>query len=124
MSIKAPWITLALGVVALTAGAAGAEEPALIPRDVLFGNPERSEPKISPDGAYISYLAPRDGVMNVFVAPRDDVGKARPITDDRKRGIRTYQWTHTGKDILYIQDADGDENWHVYVVDIKTAQAR
>lgn len=124
MSIKTQWITLALCVSVLATGSIKADEPALIPREVLFGNPQRSEPQISPDGAYISYLAPRDGVMNVFVAPRDDVGQARPITNDRKRGIRTYQWTHTGKDILYIQDAAGDENWHVYVVDIKTAETR
>ncbi|MEM7316980.1 MAG: S9 family peptidase, partial [Planctomycetota bacterium] len=124
MSIKTQWMTLALCGAALAVGSACAEESALIPRDVLFGNPERSEPQVSPDGAYISYLAPRGGVMNVFVAPRHDVSKARPITNDRKRGIRSYQWTHTGKDILYIQDADGDENWHVYIADIKTTQTR
>ncbi|PYX80723.1 MAG: S9 family peptidase, partial [Acidobacteria bacterium] len=39
----------------------------LIPRKVLFGNPERSSPQISPDGTRLGYLAPDQGVLNVWV---------------------------------------------------------
>src|SRR5687767_4080784 len=41
----------------------------LIPRRQIFGNPDRAGVQISPDGKYVSFLAPRDGVMNVYVAP-------------------------------------------------------
>ena len=60
---------------------------ALIPRSVLFGNPDHSSPQISPDGSWLAYLAPVDGVMNVWVAPTQDLSKARPVTQDRKRAI-------------------------------------
>ena len=35
----------------------------LIPRSVLFGNPERISPQISPDGSALAWIAPRDGVL-------------------------------------------------------------
>jgi dipeptidyl aminopeptidase/acylaminoacyl peptidase len=88
--------------------------PGLIPRRVLFDNPDRSQPKISPDGKHISFLAPVNGVMNVWVGSIENAADAKPITKDAKRGIRNYFWTYTNDQILYIQDADGDENWHIY----------
>lgn len=90
----------------------------LIPRNVLFGNPDKAGPRISPDGKKISYLAPVDGVMNVWVGPIDKPGDARPVTKDTKRGIRLYFWAYTSGHILYLQDAAGDENWHVYAVNL------
>src|SRR5262245_12383361 len=91
----------------------------LIPRDVLFGNPDRASPQLSPDGKFLSFLAPVDGVLNVWVGPADNPREARAVTADKKRGIRTYQWAHTGEHVLYLQDADGDENWHVHAVDVQ-----
>jgi hypothetical protein len=44
----------------------------LIPREVLFGNPERADPQISPDGSQIGYLAPVDGVLNVWIRTGED----------------------------------------------------
>lgn len=90
----------------------------LIPRTVLFGNPDKAGAQISPDGAHISYLAPVDGVLNVWVGPADNPDAAKPVTDDRKRGIRSYFWAYTNNHILYIQDKEGDENWHVFAVDL------
>ena len=78
--------------------------------------------RISPDGEYLSYLAPVEGVLNVWVV--DDPGSARPITRDEERGIRDYNWTYDGQHILYIQDARGDENWHVYATNIATGETR
>lgn len=90
----------------------------LIPRTVLFGNPERAEVLISPDGAYLSFLAPDEGVLNVWVAPQAEPGQARPVTHDRGRGIRAYRWAYSGRHILFLQDENGDENWRVNVVDV------
>jgi dipeptidyl aminopeptidase/acylaminoacyl peptidase len=91
----------------------------LIPRDVLFGNPDKAGPQISSDGKYISYLAPVDGVLNVWVGPAGNLEAAKPVSKDKKRGIRSYFWAYTGQHVLYIQDNDGDEDYHVYCVDLK-----
>ena len=100
-----------------------AETPNLIPRQVLFGNPEKASPTISPDGTRIAYLAPVDGVLNVWVG---EIGGAppAPVTDDRDRGIRAYTWAHDNRHLLYLQDQGGDENWRVYSVDLKNNETR
>jgi dipeptidyl aminopeptidase/acylaminoacyl peptidase len=94
----------------------------LIPRSVLFGNPERTSPQISPDGSALAWIAPRDGVLNLFVAPVGgesgvDWASARPVTEDTDRGIRMFAWARDGRHLLYIQDVGGDENWRLYDVD-------
>lgn len=96
----------------------------LIPRKVLFGNPDRAAPQISPDGKHISYLAPDQGVLNVWVAPVDDLAAARAVTKDRGRGIHEYFWAYNNKHVLYLQDKDGDENWRVFAADLTTGEIR
>ncbi|MAB28825.1 MAG: S9 family peptidase [Planctomycetaceae bacterium] len=98
------------------------EARALIPREVLFGNPERAGVKISPDGKYLSYVAPLDGVLNVWVMPVDG-GDARPLTDSVDRPIGSYSWAENSEQILYSQDKGGNENTHVYVVSLDGGQA-
>jgi dipeptidyl aminopeptidase/acylaminoacyl peptidase len=102
-------------------GLASAEEPTLIPREVLFGNPERASPEVSPDGKLLAYLAPDDkNVLQVFVrslGKKDD----RKVTNDPKRGIRQYFWAFDGKHLLYLQDTAGDENFHLHAIDITSA---
>src|ERR1700687_3599276 len=95
----------------------------LIPREVLFGNPERSNPEISPDGTQIGYLAPSDGVLNVWIRT---LGKAddRAVTSDKHRGIRNFLWQFDNRHILYTQDLGGDENWRLYQTDIASKQTR
>jgi dipeptidyl aminopeptidase/acylaminoacyl peptidase len=97
---------------------------ALIPRKVLFGNPDKAAARLSPDGSKLSFLAPVDGVLNVWVGPVDDPAAARPVTQDKKRGIRVYFWAYTGNHVIYMQDTDGDENYHVYVVDLEKDETR
>ena len=92
----------------------------LIPRRVLFDNPQKAQARISPDGNWLSFLAPVDGVLNVWVSPVDEPGSAVPVTQDTKRGIRSHSWAYTGNHILYTQDLDGDENWHVYATNVKS----
>src|SRR5205814_8433458 len=84
----------ALLVLLVIPGTVRAQEPQLIPRRVLFGNPQRMQVLISPDGKHLSYLAPVEGVMNVWVAPADKPEAARPITNDRNRGIREHFWAY------------------------------
>jgi dipeptidyl aminopeptidase/acylaminoacyl peptidase len=96
----------------------------LIPRKLLFGNPDKASVQVSPDGQWISWLAPRDGRLNVYIAPRDDPAAARPVTHDTGRGIRFYGWTFTGETILFIQDKGGDENWRIYSANIHTEEIK
>ena len=90
--------------------------PALIPRAVLFGNPERTAPRLSPDGRSLVYLAPADGVLAVWLQTvgADD---ARVVARDAARPIRNALWSPDGSRIVFLQDAGGDENFHVFAVD-------
>ena len=105
------------------ANAAAAEAP-LIPREHFFGNPERASGRISPDGDRVSFLAPRDGVLNVWVAPADDIETSRVITNDTSRGIRNYFWAPGGDTVIYFQDVGGDENFHIFLTDPATGETR
>jgi dipeptidyl aminopeptidase/acylaminoacyl peptidase len=101
----------------------------LIPRNVLFGNPERTSPQISPDGSALAWIAPRDGVLNLWVAPAGDGSgvdwtAARPVTEDTDRGIRAFTWARDGRHVLYVQDVGGDENWRLYDVDPESLERR
>lgn len=98
--------------------------PAQIPREIIFGNPERTVARISPDGNYVSWLAPKDGVMNVWVAPTEDPDSARVITNDTYRGIPVYYWAPNSKYVYFIQDNGGDENFHVYSSDVTSGEVR
>ncbi|MGI9379137.1 MAG: TolB family protein, partial [Methyloligellaceae bacterium] len=94
----------------------------LIPREKLFGNPERVGLQISPDGETLAWIAPKDDVLNVWMAPLESPDKATPVTDDRHRGIRFYTWSKAGDAILYFQDRDGDENWQMFRVTVADRQ--
>ena len=94
----------------------------LISRKILFGNPERAQARISPDGTRLAYLAPSDGVLNVWVGTVEAPREARPVTTDRHRGIRSFFWACTNRHILYSQDNDGDEDWHIYAVDLESRE--
>lgn len=89
----------------------------LIAREVFFGNPDRMNVRISPDGTRLSFLAPHEGVMNIWV---QTVGQndSKPVTTATTRPIRNYFWSYNNQQILYVQDRGGDENFHVYAVDL------
>ncbi len=117
-------LALLMALGGLVAEKSRADLPPLIPRAVLFGNPEKVSPKLSPDGRRLAWIAP-DGndVLQVWVKTigRDD---DRIITADKTRGIRQYEWAENSKILLYLQDADGDENWHVHGVDLASGNVR
>jgi len=108
----------------ISTGAQEREKVPIISRQVLFGNPDKASLRISPDAEKISYRAPLDGVMNVWVAPADDPSAAVPVTRDTLRGIRIYFWAYTNEHILYLQDLAGDENWQVHAVNVETKEDR
>lgn len=91
----------------------------LIPREVLFGNPEKIGPQLSPDGSMIAYIAPADNVLNLWVMNRD-MTEERQLTYDTNRGVTNYFWAENGTHILYMQDQAGEENDHVYRLEVET----
>lgn len=90
--------------------------PPLIPREVLFGNPTRIGPAVSPDGRRLAFLAPHEGVLNLWVGSLDG-DDPEPVTADRDRGVRFFVWAHDNRHLLYLQDQGGDEDWHLHLVD-------
>lgn len=88
----------------------------LIPRALIFGNPSRSGAQVSPDGRNVAWLAPVDGVMNIWVAPVGNLAAAKAVTSERRRGLFDYYWAPDGKHILFLNDEGGNENDHVFVV--------
>ena len=81
-------------------------------------------PSISPDGTRIAYLAPHRGRRNVWVRGIDQShDDAVPVTHDTRRGITTYYWTDDPRWLLYLQDTDGNEDWHLYRVDLDDPDA-
>lgn len=109
-----------IAVIAATSAIAAAAPPPLIERTKLFGNPSRTAGRVSPDGKWLSWLAPRDGVLNIWVAPVADPAKARPLTAEKVRPIRAYFWAPDASKILFINDKGGDENFLLYGVDVAT----
>ncbi len=103
-------------------GVKSARDVEVISREVLFGNPERASFQASPDGKTLSWLAPKDGVLNVYVAPIDDIDNPKAVTNDDYRGIRQYFWAENGSHLVYMQDKGGDENFHAYSVNIETGE--
>lgn len=100
------------------------KQPVLIKREILFGNPQRSSPRLSRDGKYLTYIAPdSNNVLQVWL---QILGQetTEQLTQDKKRGIRFYFWTYQPEQLIYLQDADGDENFHLYAVNVISKQVR
>lgn len=100
----------------------------LISRAVLFGNPDRVAPQLSPDGTKLAFIAPVETepgrtVLNVWVGSATDPASAKPVTKDANRGIRQYFWAFNNTHIIYLQDKGGDENWRVYSIDLTNNNA-
>jgi hypothetical protein len=116
---------LLAGLVLAGHSAVAATAPVeLISRALLFGNPTRTAPQLSPDGTLLGFLAPRDGVMNLWVSPTGKLDQARPLTAEKQRPLRSYFWARNGTDLLYVQDTGGDENFLLHAVNAQTGAVR
>jgi dipeptidyl aminopeptidase/acylaminoacyl peptidase len=122
------FVLISTALFGFVGGTARADLPPLIPRDVLFGNPDKAGPQISPDGKRIAYLAPDSkNVLQVWIRtvnPANGTADDRKVTNDEKRGIRQYYWAFDGKHLLYMQDAGGDENFHLFATALEGGKTR
>src|SRR2546423_1095665 len=93
-----------------------------IPLDVLFSQPQQTAAQISPDGQHISFLAPSDGHITVWMEP---IGShdAKPLFKSPS-DVNAYRWGPDGNSVLFFQDHDGDEVAHLFVADAQTGQIK
>lgn len=92
----------------------------LVPRDALFASPTYSELQISPDGKTLAFLHPLNGVLNIWVAPIDDIASAKPITRFDKRPPDGFQWSADGRYILILKDIGGEEHYQLWIANLAT----
>ncbi len=96
-------------------------QSALPARRTFFADPDYANVQVSPDGQHLAYLAPLDGVRNLWLAPAADPHQGLPLTRVTDRDISTYfSWAHTNRHLVFFQDRDGDENWRASSVDLAT----
>ncbi|MEB3158625.1 MAG: S9 family peptidase [Synechococcus sp.] len=100
------------------------EVPPLIPRDVLFGNPEIAGVSLSPDGRRLVYLAPHQGVLNLWVRDLEGSAPPRLLTQQTKRPQRAANWTYDGRYLISSRDSEGDENTVLVRIDPDTGESR
>jgi hypothetical protein len=104
---------------------AGEENPGLLPRRLIFGDPERSIVRLSRDGTRIAFRAPVDGVLNLWVAPIDRIDDARPVTAVTDRNLGPWiVWMHDNRHVVFFRETAGDENWRAWRVDLATGDVR
>lgn len=115
---------LMIGQALLPVGLQAAEPPPLIPREVLFGNPEISGVDLSPDGTRIVYRAPYQGVMNLWVRTLDGKEEPRLLTRSQKRPQRGANWTFDGRYLVTSRDSEGDENTVLVRIDPETGESQ
>jgi Tol biopolymer transport system component len=98
---------------------ARAEPADLVARRVFFDNPDYGNVRVSPDGKHLAYVAPVDGVNNLWVADIADPAAARPVTRVTDRNIGSYfRWAYTNRHLVFFRERDGDENWRAASVDV------
>ncbi|RZT24719.1 dipeptidyl aminopeptidase/acylaminoacyl peptidase [Mycobacterium sp. BK558] len=98
--------------------------PDLIPVEDFFSPPTRAAATISPDGTTLAFLAPWKNRLNVWVQSLEsDAAEPRCVTADDHRSVFHYEWTDDPRWLIYLQDADGDENWHIHRVDLEDPEA-
>jgi len=94
----------------------GQEGTGLLPRRLIFGDPERSVVRISPDGTRIAFRGPVDGVLNLWVAPIDRIDEARPVTAVTDRNLGPWiVWMRDNRHVVFFREAGGDENWRAWL---------
>jgi hypothetical protein len=103
----------------------GEENTGLLRRRLIFGDPERSVVRISHDGTRVAFRAPVDGVLNLWVAPIERIGEARPVTAVTDRNLGPWiLWMHDNRHVVFFREAAGDENWRAWRVDLQTGEVR
>ena len=105
-----------------TPGVLALEDFELISRKSFFDDPDLTQGRISPDGTRVSYIAPLNGVKNVWVAPIEDIKAGVAVTFDEQRGTRQHDWAYNDRNLFYFRDFGGDENYHIISIDLENGE--
>ncbi|MCV7154955.1 S9 family peptidase [Mycolicibacterium pyrenivorans] len=97
--------------------------PELISVEDFFNPPTRAAATICPDGTKIAFLAPWKDRLNVWVQSLEDSDEPRCVTADDNRSVLHFEWTDDPRWLIYLQDTQGDENWHIHRVDLDDPDA-
>jgi hypothetical protein len=98
------------------------QQDAVTLRTVLFADSDRTKVQLSPNGQYITYLAPSQGILNIWLGHPNNPIEFKPVTDNTNRGISEYLWAYSNKDIIYLDDRKKGENCNIYRLDILSGQ--
>ncbi len=82
-----------------------------------FQKPKQSSFKFSPNGLYLSYKErDKTGKSHIYIK-NVETNEVNRVLEEGKKPILLYVWGNNEK-ILFIQDGNGDENYHVYSVNL------
>lgn len=126
LSMKSKLLTysafaLAMAIAPMFSSAAIADTAKQLPIEDFFRQPEKADYQISPDGTMFSWLQPwEEGErrLNVMVAPVDGSKEPKRLTSVTTRDIAGYTWVSNDY-MIYMSDTGGDENFHIWLVDVK-----
>ncbi len=93
---------------------------ALTPSRIFFEEPGYAGVRLSPRGGLLAWVAPVGSVRNLWVAPADDPGSARPVTAAERPVAPFFVWAWTERHIVFFEERGGDENWRASSVDVVT----
>jgi dipeptidyl aminopeptidase/acylaminoacyl peptidase len=96
----------------------------LIPRAHLFGVAAQRNLTISRDGNWLAWMAPLEGVANIWLAPRERPSEARVVTFESERAPGPPMFAQDDRHILFLKDANGDENTQLFALDMETGETR
>ena len=117
---------LAGGLAVLARGVGAQPLPGdLIARRLFFSAPDHARATVSPDGTKVAYLAPVDGVLNVWAAPLADPKAGKALTRVADRDVMSaLWWTGDSRHLVFCRDQGGEENWQTHCVDLESGEVR
>lgn len=118
--LKAGWLGLLVLLLPLP-GIAQTAAP-LIPRRVIFAEADKFAVRLRPDGQQVSFLAPINGVLNLWVCSLTQPDKAVPLTRFSNAPVLNYQWAYTSRQVVYLRRAGGGV--HLFALDLDSNQTR
>src|SRR5215469_3926525 len=135
-------LALCCGATAVLGAAAAPPAPAvmneipgsdpLVPFARYLLKPSYEAPKVSPDGKHIVVMGQIEGVSNLMIADVSTPTALRPLTHERGRGLQShtiwdepaFRWAENNRQLFYMRDDKGDENWVLYSLDTLTGESR
>lgn len=100
----------------------GGVEPAIVPAAAFARGPALAAAALSPDGRHIATLRTLEGRGAIYIEDADG-GNPRLRHRDAARSIGNVRWSGSGRWLWFLQDAGGDEGFHLFRLDPDDASA-